>query len=121
MAKQGKVLPARRQRDGGEPSVLLRSAESLGRVIGLLQRQLDTASTRLSGKTNGAASRAGVDGNDGHRRKPASRSAKGSVAGGAGRAANRANGSPAPKRKSKRAANSAAAKKTAAKARTVKK
>lgn len=118
MAKQGKVLPARRQRDAAEPSVLLRSAESLGRVIGLLQRQLDTASTRISGKTNGAASRAGVDGNDGHPRKPASRSAKGSVA---GRAANRANGSPTPKRKSKRAANSAAAKKTAAKARTSKK
>jgi hypothetical protein len=120
MAKQGKVLPARRQRDGDEPSVLLRSAESLGRVIGLLQRQLDTASTRISGKTNGAASRAGVDGNDGHRRTPASRSAKGSVADGVGRVPNRANGSPATKRKSKRAAHSAA-KKTAAKARTSKK
>jgi hypothetical protein len=45
MAKQGKVLPARRAPER-EPSVLLRSAESLGRVIGLLQRQLDGASKR---------------------------------------------------------------------------
>ena len=39
MAKQGKVLPARRPR--GEDSLLIRSAESLGRAIGKLQRQLD--------------------------------------------------------------------------------
>jgi hypothetical protein len=50
MAKQGKVIPARRPRRSAEPSVLLRSAESLGRVIGLLQRQLDNVSKRgLSG------------------------------------------------------------------------
>jgi hypothetical protein len=48
MTKQGKVLPARRPRfDDG--SVLLRSAESIGRVIGTLQRQLDGARGRLSG------------------------------------------------------------------------
>ena len=45
MAKQGRVLPARRSRRP-EPSVLLRSAESLGRVIGLLQRELDSVSKR---------------------------------------------------------------------------
>jgi len=46
MAKQGKTLPARRPREM-ESSLFLRSAESLGRVIGTLQRQLDTASKRL--------------------------------------------------------------------------
>src|SRR4051812_45144666 len=50
MAKQGKVLPARRQRHRSrdEDSILLRSAESLGRVIGSLQRQLDGATVRFS-------------------------------------------------------------------------
>jgi hypothetical protein len=51
MTKHGKLLPARRQRDRSrdEDSILLRSAESLGRVIGTLQRQLDGATQRLSG------------------------------------------------------------------------
>jgi len=50
MAKQGKLLPARRQRHGpqDEESVLVRSAESIGRVIGSLQRQLDGARNRIS-------------------------------------------------------------------------
>jgi hypothetical protein len=50
MAKRKKALPARKQRDRSrdDDSVLLRSAESLGRLIGLLQRQLDTATRRLS-------------------------------------------------------------------------
>jgi len=39
MANRGKTLPARRPR--GEESLLIRSAESLGRVIGSLQRQLE--------------------------------------------------------------------------------
>jgi hypothetical protein len=60
MAKQGKLLPARRQRDEprDEDSVLLRSAESIGRVIGSLQRQLDGARSRVSelaGKPDGSA------------------------------------------------------------------
>jgi len=42
MARQGKVLPAR----------LLRSAESIGRVIGSLQRQLDTARSRFGGEAH---------------------------------------------------------------------
>ena len=50
MAKRRKVLPARKPRDRSrdDDSLLLRSAESLGRVIGALQRQLDDATKRLS-------------------------------------------------------------------------
>lgn len=47
MAKQGKALPARRLQET-ESSLFLRSAESLGRVIGTLQRQLDNASKRMT-------------------------------------------------------------------------
>jgi len=51
MAKR--ALPSRKPRDRSrdEESLLLRSAESLGRVIGALQRQLDDATNRLG---NGA-------------------------------------------------------------------
>ena len=50
MAKREKVLPARKQRDRSrdDESLLMRSAESLGRMIGSLQRQLDGAGKRLS-------------------------------------------------------------------------
>ena len=50
MAKRRRALPARKQRDRSrdDDSVLLRSAESLGRLIGLLQRQLEGATRRLS-------------------------------------------------------------------------
>jgi hypothetical protein len=50
MAKRRKAPPARSPRGAQmeEHSLLLRSAESLGRVIGALQRQLDDASRRLS-------------------------------------------------------------------------
>jgi hypothetical protein len=49
MAKQKKVLPARKRRDRtrDDESLLMRSAESLGRVIGSLQRQLDGAARRI--------------------------------------------------------------------------
>lgn len=47
MAKHGKVSPARRPRDDDD-SILLRSAETIGRVIGTLQRQLDGARGRFS-------------------------------------------------------------------------
>ena len=47
MARQVKVLPARRPRDEDD-SILLRSAETIGRVIGTLQRQLDGARGRFS-------------------------------------------------------------------------
>lgn len=58
MAKRPKALPARPPVKGGgeEHSLLLRSAESLGRVIGLLQRQLDDATRRMSSKPNGSGS-----------------------------------------------------------------
>jgi hypothetical protein len=48
MAKQDKIVPARRQREKPDDSLLIRSAESLGRVIGTLQRQLDGATRRIS-------------------------------------------------------------------------
>jgi hypothetical protein len=50
VAKRSKVLRARKPRDrfGDDESLLMRSAESLGRVIGSLQRQLDGAAGRLS-------------------------------------------------------------------------
>jgi len=43
MAKQSKTLPARRKNGIGDDSLLIRSAESIGRMIGSLQRQLDAA------------------------------------------------------------------------------
>ena len=51
-----KAIPAHptRDRTRGNESLLLRSAESLGRMIGSLQRQLDVATGRLTeGKPNG--------------------------------------------------------------------
>ena len=51
MARQIKLLPARKPHDRSrddDDSLLLRSAESLGRVIGALQKQLDGATRRLS-------------------------------------------------------------------------
>jgi hypothetical protein len=49
MAKQKKALPARKPpaRSRVEESLSLRTAESLGRVIGSLQRQLDSAIDRF--------------------------------------------------------------------------
>lgn len=53
MARHGKTLPARRQ-DVTNDSLLIRSAESLGRVIGSLQRQLDAARHLTGGATDAA-------------------------------------------------------------------
>lgn len=47
MARQSRTLPARRPRAAANGSLLIRSAESLGRMIGTLQRQLDGASHML--------------------------------------------------------------------------
>ena len=47
MARQGKTPPARSARPALDDSLLIRSAESLGRMIGSLQRQLDGASRKL--------------------------------------------------------------------------
>lgn len=58
MAKHapGKVLPARKSdRPAEEDSLLLQSAESLGRVIGSLQRQMrDTSNLLATAATDGA-------------------------------------------------------------------
>ena len=49
MTKQTRMLPARKQRNSrDDESLLMRSAESLGRMIGTLQRQLDGATKRLA-------------------------------------------------------------------------
>jgi len=94
MAKPGK-LAARRQREesADEDSVLLRSAETIGRVIGSLQRQLDGARNRLSdvawtshgashansngrGKTAKAATRAKPSATKGTRKTKAKKAVK---------------------------------------------
>ena len=52
-----KAIPAHpaRDRTRDDDSLLLRSAESLGRMIGSLQRQLDVATGRVNaGKPNGS-------------------------------------------------------------------
>ena len=50
MAKQIRALPARKLSDPSsrDDSLLLRSAESLGRLIGALQRELESATRRLT-------------------------------------------------------------------------
>jgi hypothetical protein len=60
MARQRKTLPARRQNATNESneSPLIRSAESLGRMIGALQRQLDAA-RQMTTRANGDAFRNG--------------------------------------------------------------
>lgn len=75
MAKQRTVLPARKPRDRSrDDSLLLRSAESLGRVIGALQRQLDGATKRLSEADSDAIAR-----------RISSRQASGEAKGGSGK------------------------------------
>lgn len=106
MAKQGKVLLARRQRERAEGSVLLQSAESLGRVIGSLQRQLDSATKRFARYSN--------DGSDAEveRRRgkvTAPRSRDGAVNGNSGRSASAATKkSSTAKRKAKTARSTTA-------------
>ena len=57
MARREKVLPELEQdwSPGVDDSLLIRSAESLGRVIGTLQRELDKATMKLF-KADGAVS-----------------------------------------------------------------
>jgi len=60
MAKRKKVLPARKQepdRSRDDESLLMRSAETLGRMIGTLQRQLDGATKRLTKTAEGITSK----------------------------------------------------------------
>lgn len=116
MAKQSKVLPARKPRE--EDSLLIRSAESLGRMIGTLQRQLDDASRKLSPRP--FVPDATADG-DGHA-KSATVSVR--TPGRAAQAKKSPSKSGATKirstadRKSKRASKSAAAKKSAGRTRS---
>jgi hypothetical protein len=49
MAKKVLRATPARDRSREDESLLLRSAESLGRMIGLLQRQLDVATRRMAG------------------------------------------------------------------------
>ena len=76
MARKNKAPagPARdRSRD--DESLLLRSAESLGRMIGSLQRQLDIATGRIAGtKKNGDAGKPAKG-----RTRSAAKSANGAV------------------------------------------
>jgi hypothetical protein len=62
MAKRQKLLPARHS-EAVDDSVLIRSAETLGRMIGSLQRQLDGAKKRFSDPADDAAGRILVRGN----------------------------------------------------------
>ena len=80
MAKQGKAPPARSSRS--EEALLIRSAESLGRIIGSLQRQLESVGLLLNGDGD-----AGVrNGRPAHRQNPEGdgnrRTARGGTAGG---------------------------------------
>jgi len=124
MAKHGNRLPLRREREGGEDALLIRSAESLGRMIGSLQRQLNGASKKLSGAR--ALRMFGIDGHQGvasprgvskaadakpRKKKRPAASAKGSKSG-ATKVRSTAD------RKSKRASKAAAATKTAGRARS---
>ncbi len=64
MAKRRKASPAQRVRveQVEEHSLLLRSAESLGCVIGALQRQLNDASRRLGTHNANGSEGAGMNG-----------------------------------------------------------
>ena len=58
MARKSIPAASARDRSRDDESLLLRSAESLGRMIGSLQRQLDIATGRLSNsKPNGGTGR----------------------------------------------------------------
>lgn len=65
MAKQRKLLPARRT-NPADNSLLIRSAESLGRMIGSLQRQLDEA-RQLTIRSGGTKPRANGQAANGQR------------------------------------------------------
>jgi hypothetical protein len=96
------MLPARKQQDSrDDESLLMRSAESLGRMIGTLQRQLDGATKRLA-----------VSADDG------SRSGRGAKKGGRKRTAGGRASAAKPARK---ASGRSATKKTRGAAKSVKK
>jgi hypothetical protein len=136
MTKHGKGLPLRRQRDGVEDALLIRSAESLGRMIGSLQRQLEGASKKFSaaeamkffgadgdGHTSDGHKGAGHK-SDGHKARSAGGAVKesrrmtrnGQAKGGSKSGVTKVRSTA--DRKSKRAAKSATTKKTAGRSRS---
>ena len=120
MTKRGRTLPARRQHV--EDALLIRSAESLGRIIGTLQRQLDGASKQLSS----AGGLKKMFGGDGHHPRDAAAIGKAGARKRSGASSAPKGGSKSgatkvrstPDRKSKRASKSAAAKNTAGRSRS---
>ena len=62
-----------KSRSREDESLLLRSAESLGRMIGSLQRQLDVATRRLAGSKPNGAGRKKNSARGGARKKSAAR------------------------------------------------
>jgi hypothetical protein len=112
MAKRDRTLPLRKPREGVRDvdSILIRSAESLGRMIGALQRQLDGAAktmTRIDGRGMRDAAAKAVGLRTPTRRK--TRTAKPAGTSGANSAPSTAD----RKRRRTRASKPAAAKKTA--------
>lgn len=57
MAKQKKPVAKARPPNGDNDSLLLRSAESLGRLIGALQREIDRATAHLPATARSASPR----------------------------------------------------------------
>ena len=110
MAKQARVLPARRQRE--EESLLIRSAESLGRVIGTLQRQLDDASKKLSTRPAAGTVAPPADRRRSNRKPAPVVRSKGASKSGATKVRSTVD------RKSKRASKSAVAKRSAGRSRS---
>ena len=106
MARQGKTRPARRE-SATNDSLLIRSAESLGRMIGSLQRQLDAARH----VTDGADSEQ-FRGNGHVPARQSSGAAKTQRTTRAGGTSKAGGAQSAANRKSKRAAKSAAKKTT---------
>ena len=126
MARQGKTLPARRTRPAMDDSLLIRSAESLGRMIGSLQRQLDGAAKKLN-ESSGFAGVFGVDGqSDGNRSahatggvtKSRTKTARAKAADKGASKSGATKVRSTADRKSKRAAKSAGAKKSAGRSRS---
>jgi hypothetical protein len=108
MAKHGKVLPARRPREQDD-SILLRSAETIGRVIGTLQRQLDGTRGRLAGFVGDERSGHNGSGRSARTAKPVRKNAAAKARKTNGDVKKKAAGTT----KAKRAAKSTAARKAA--------
>jgi chromatin remodeling complex protein RSC6 len=128
MAKQGRTIPGRRPRTSGEDTLLIRSAESLGRMIGSLQRQLDGVSRKIPTSAR-ASSLLGIDEYEDNdrattRKKTTKKTGMAKKTKGATRAGKGGGKSGAKKtqstadRTSKRASKSAAARKTAGRGRS---